>query len=63
MDDNKFNDKKFIVTTSENTACLLLQTGHQLINKTDSQWFFLNGTGELVFSELDKAVFTDKIYI
>lgn len=57
------NNCKFIMTTSEQTANLLLKSNYSLINVSGGQWTFLNNGKGLLFEKLDSAVYTDKIFI
>ena len=56
-------DKKFIVTTFEETAEILKSLGYQLIQKSGNQWTFLND-GKIVFTENVKDIsFTNKLNV
>ena len=55
-------DKKFIMTTSEETAKMLEECGFPLIQKNSAGWMFLNNSTKAIhFSEKDsKSIcFTD----
>lgn len=55
-------DKKFIMTTSADTAKMLEECGFPLLQKTSAGWTFLNNSpGAMKFSEDDKKhiCFTD----
>lgn len=57
------NNKKFIITTSEETAEYLLANNFQFINYNEGQWVFINKPEKVNFNEIKKAVFTNKIFI
>lgn len=52
--------KKFIITTSEESADLLLKSGFTLVNQSGKQWTFLNDS-TLLFSTLEKIAFTNTL--
>lgn len=60
MDKDK---KKFIVTTSKQTADMLACFGCQFINYSDGNWTYLNEPKKVDFSLLDSAVLTNKLFI
>lgn len=51
---------KFILTTSEETANILLAANFELISHSGNTWTFLNN-GKVQFSNLEKLTFTNKI--
>lgn len=48
-------DKKFIVTTFQETAELLESLGFQLLQKSGNQWTFLNN-GKMIFADKAKDI-------
>ena len=36
------NNSKFIITTNEESAALLIKTGFKLMNQQGKQWIFMN---------------------
>ena len=55
--------KKFIVTTSKETADILSCSGCQLINYSDGKWTYINEPKKVDFTLLDSAVLTNKLFI
>ena len=55
-------DKKFIVTTSEDTANRLQQIGFKLIQHYGNQWTFLNDS-KLTFSNIKNVSFSNTIFM
>lgn len=55
-------DGKFIITTNDTSADLLLKTGFKLISQSGDQWTFLND-GKMLFNNLDDITYTNKLCI
>lgn len=55
-------NRKFIITTNDDSASLLIQTGFQLVSQVGKQWVFLNDN-KMLFNNLSDIVYTDKIFI
>lgn len=55
-------DGKFIITTNDTSADLLLKTGFKLISQSGDQWIFLND-GKMLFNNLDDITYTNKLCI
>lgn len=58
MNDKK--EKKFILTTNEETAALLIKGGFKIANQTGKQWFFVND-GRLLFNNLNDVIYTNRL--
>ena len=56
------NNHKFIITTNDESASLLIQTGFHLVNHDGKQWTFLNDN-RMLFSNLSDVVYSDKLFI
>lgn len=56
------NEAKFIITTNDESALLLIQAGFQLVNQAGKQWTFLNDN-KMLFNNLSDVVYTDKLFI
>lgn len=56
------NNSKFIITTNEESAALLIKTGFKLINQQWKQWIFMNDN-KMLFNNLSDLVYTDKLFI
>ena len=55
-------DKKFIVTTSADTADVLSKIGFQLVQQSDGKWTFLNNN-KLVFSNLKNISYSNILHM
>lgn len=55
------DNKKFIITTSEETAALLIRANFNLIQTDDKRWVFMNEPGKLVFEKLDDMAYTNRL--
>ena len=53
---------KFIITCNQNSATELVNLGLHLVSTDGNQWVFLN-TKQLVFSEIDSLIYTNKLFI
>ena len=56
------DNHKFIITTNDESASLLIQTGFHLVNHDGKQWTFLNDN-RMLFSNLSDVVYSDKLFI
>lgn len=56
-------EKKFIITTSKETADMLACFGCQFINYADGRWTYINEPKKVDFSLLDSVVLTNKLFI
>ena len=56
------DNKKFIITTNDESASLLIQTGFHLVSQNGKQWTFLNDN-KMLFSNLSDVVYSDKLFI
>lgn len=53
---------KFIITTNDESASLLIQTGFHLVNHDGKRWTFLNDN-RMLFNNLSDVVYSDKLFI
>jgi hypothetical protein len=62
MDKMRINmeNKKFIITTNEESAALLIHSGLKLVNQNERQWTFLN-EGKLLFENIQNITYTNKL--
>lgn len=51
---------KFVLTTSEETANILIAANFELVSHSGDTWTFLNN-GKIQFSNLKKLTFTNKL--
>lgn len=56
------NNSKFIITTNEESAALLIKAGFKLMNQQGKQWIFMNDN-KMLFNNLSDLVYTDKLFI
>lgn len=56
------NNSKFIITTNEESAALLIKTGFKLMNQQGKQWIFMNDN-KMLFNNMSDLVYTDKLFI
>lgn len=56
------DNKKFIITTNDESASLLIQTGFHLVSQNGKQWTFLNDN-KMLFNNLSDVVYSDKLFI
>lgn len=56
------DNKKFIITTNDESASLLIQTRFHLVSQNGKQWTFLNDN-KMLFSNLSDVVYSDKLFI
>lgn len=56
------DNKKFIITTNDESASLLIQTGFHLVCQNGKQWTFLNDN-KMLFNNLSDVVYSDKLFI
>ena len=56
------DNKKFIITTNDESASLLIQTGFHLVSQNGKQWTFLN-VNKMLFNNLSDVVYSDKLFI
>lgn len=60
------DNKKFLITSSQETAHNLIQNGYELIQTTKTQFVFINNT-DIHFSSLNleksKIAFTNNLFI
>ena len=55
-------NKKFIVTTSADTADVLTKIGFKLVQQSDGKWTFLNNN-KLVFSNLKNVSYSNILHM
>lgn len=55
--------RKFIMTSSEETANKLLSMGYTLITNENNKWIFLNNNPSMNYAELKEVVLTDKMFV
>ena len=53
---------KFIITTNNISADLLLKTGFKLVSQFENQWTFLNNE-KMLFNNLEDIIYTNKLCI
>ncbi len=53
---------KFIITTNNISADLLLKTGFELVSQFENQWTFLNNE-KMLFNNLEDIIYTNKLCI
>ena len=56
------DNKKFIITTNDESASLLIQTGFHLVSQNGKQLTFLNDN-KMLFNNLSDVVYSDKLFI
>ena len=56
------DNKKFIITTNDESASLLIQTGFHLVSQNGKQWTFLNDN-KMLFNNLSDVIYSDKLFI
>ena len=56
------DNKKFIITTNDESASLLIQTGSHLVSQNGKQRTFLNDN-KMLFNNLSDVVYSDKLFI
>ena len=56
------DNKKFIITTNDESASLLIQTGFHLVSQNGKQWTFLNDN-KMLFNNLSDVVYSDKLLL
>jgi len=49
------NNSKFIITTNEESAALLIKTGFKLMNQQGKQWIFMNDN-KMLFNNLSDLI-------
>ena len=55
------DNKKFIITTNDESASLLIQTGFHLVSQNGKQWTFLNDN-KMLFNNLSDVVYLEKLF-
>lgn len=55
-------NKKFIITTSADTADVLTKIGFKLVQQSDGKWTFLNNN-KLVFSNLKNVSYSNILHM